>query len=122
VGAAAVVFNSWTRPWADALEAIPLVALGKCPEGTSKDSLKKEDEGALGWMERCFLMECKSDGLNAIKDLAIQAVRQTLWQVPITTWDGSFFTSAPEESYMEPENYMVSSWRSKIKSHTIVAK
>jgi hypothetical protein len=52
------------------LEAIPLVAPGKCPEDTSKDSLKKEDEVALGWVEKCFLLEYKSD-LNAMKDLAI---------------------------------------------------
>lgn len=29
--------------------------------------------------------KCRSDELNAMEDLAIQAVRQQLWKVPITT-------------------------------------
>ena len=31
------------------------------------------------------MLEYKSDGLNAMEDMAIYAVRQQLWKVPITT-------------------------------------
>jgi hypothetical protein len=35
------------------LEAKPLVPSRKCPEGTGKDSLKKDGDVALSWAERC---------------------------------------------------------------------